>query len=40
MKAIDVITKVYVGAMMLGVAYGVTFIVYKIIVGQVSYMYI
>jgi hypothetical protein len=40
MRAIDVITKVYVGVMFGMFAYGVTFIVYKLIVGQVSHMYI
>lgn len=40
MKAIDVITKVYLGLMFGMFAYGVVFIVYKMVTNSISPMYI
>lgn len=36
MKVFDLITKLYIGAMMSGVAYGVIFITYKIVTNSVG----
>lgn len=40
MKTIDVITKVYLGVMFGMLAYGVVFIVYKLVTKDISPMYI
>jgi hypothetical protein len=40
MKAIDVITKVYLGVMFGMMAYAVVFIVYKLVTRDISPMYI